>query len=523
MSNIPRRDLAGWLLFSGLHVLNALFHCQWADELQAWSLVRESRNLSELQWLLSDDGHPALWYVLLWPLRFLTANPAAQQVVSSVCAVAVLALLWTRSPFKFHEKVLLSLSFQLGYALSVVSRSYVLGTLLIFLFAALWPAYQKRPWLAWALLALLCNVHILYAPLSFCLALLWIDSRDERTECLSGLSYYLLGVFWCSSVLLFDWGALLKVKSHWFLALPALAVATLLLLAICSRLGARGVLLLAWTALPPMSAMLNRFWGSKGARPEPAFSNFGVGVIPVVNPFQPDYWHLGIPTELGLLLAFVSCLVVILYFRRRPFLLALLGLHAAFLLIVSSYLIPGQPWHAGVFFTGLLGVIWLARREKLSLGPAWLLLVFLVPQALVGANAMIRSKAIPISSCYATAKWIRQQNLPADRLVGFPIFPTLGVATYLEEPIYFPEMNRRTASFDWVSGVKAPVGAERIARRMRLLNLSPTYLVVPLRSERLRDSLAENGVRSKELYRSPPALRGEYEIWELQLSETSPP
>ena len=97
------------------------------------------------------------------------------------------------------------------------------------------------------------------------------------------------------------------------------------------------------------------------------------------------------------------------------------------------------------------------------------------------------------------------------------------MATYLEEPIYFPEMNRRTASFDWVSGVKAPVGAERIARRMRLLNLSPTYLVVPLRSERLRDSLAENGVRSKELYRSPPALRGEYEIWELQLSETSPP
>ncbi|MCA9775731.1 MAG: hypothetical protein KC800_03410 [Candidatus Eremiobacteraeota bacterium] len=523
MNKVPRRDLAGWLLFSGLHLLNALFHCQWADELQAWSLVRESRNLSELQWLLSDDGHPALWYVLLWPLRFLTANPGAQQVVSSVCAIAVLALLWTRSPFRFHEKVLLSLSFQLGYALSVVSRSYVLGTLLIFLFAALWPRYQDRPWVGWVLLALLCNVHILYAPLSFCLALLWIDSRDERTDCLSGLSYYLLGVFWCSSVVLFDWGGLLRVKTYWFLALPTLAIAALLILALRSKLGPRGVLLLAWMALPPMSMMFNRFWGSTRARPEQAFSNFGVGLTPVVNPLQPDYWHLGIPQGLGLFLASVSCLVIVLYFRRRPFLLALIGLHAAFLLIVSSYLIPGRLWHAGVFFTGLLGVIWLARRQQASLGPDWLLLVLFIPQALVGSNAMIRSKTIPISSCYATAKWIRQQNLPAERLVGFSIFPTLGVATYLEEPIYFPEMNRRTASFDWTSGVNPPVGAKLIARRMRLLKLSPTYLVAPAGSEELLKFLDESGITTREIFRSPPALRGRYEVWELQLSDTSPP
>ena len=75
----------------------------------------------------------------------------------------------------------------------------------------------------------------------------------------------------------------------------------------------------------------------------------------------------------------------------------------------------------------------------------WLLLLLLVPQALVGTNAMVRSKRIPISSSYATANWIREQKIPPERLMGFKIFPTLGVAAYLEEPFYFPEMKGETA------------------------------------------------------------------------------
>ena len=56
MRQVPQRRLAGWLLFSGLHLFNALFHRQWADELQAWSIVRESSNLSELHWHLQGGS-----------------------------------------------------------------------------------------------------------------------------------------------------------------------------------------------------------------------------------------------------------------------------------------------------------------------------------------------------------------------------------------------------------------------------------------------------------------------------------
>ena len=522
MRDISRKDLIGWLIFSGLSLVNALFHRQWADELQAWSLVRESPDLSALHWHLNQDGHPALWYLLLWPLRFVTANPGAQQVVACILAIAILALLWKWSPFAFVEKVLLSLSFQLGYNLSVVSRSYVLGTFLLFLFVALVPRYKERPWLGWTILALLCNVHILYAPLSFCLALLWIDSADSPKTCLTGLSFYSLGVYWCSATVLFNWGFLLGIEGRWFLLAPAVAVTVLLLLAILGKPGPRGVAAISWAALPPLGFAFTVLEPGK-AKIAGSVANLGRGVLPIVNPFQPDYWHLGMPDSVGVGLALVAGLTVCLYLRTQPFILALLGLHAGVVLLISCFLHPGHLWHAGVFFTGLISLVWFARGARLSLGPGWLLLLLLVPQALVGTNAMVRSKWIPISSSYATANWIREQKIPTERLMGYKIFPTLGVATYLEEPFYFPEMKRETAVFDWESGAKSKQAAGRIAKRMRELKLDRAYLVAPEGFQSLREWLAFLGVSCHELYLSPKSLRERYQVWELQLSVTSPP
>ena len=522
MRQVPRRHLAGWLLFSGLHLVNALFHRQWADELQAWSIVRESSNFSELHWHLHQDGHPALWYLLQWPLRFITANPGAQQVVASLFAVSILALLWFRSPFGLAEKVLLSLSFQLGYNLSVVSRSYVLGTFLLFLFVALMPRYKDRPWLGWTVLALLCNVQILYAPLSYCLALLWIDSADSRKTCLSGLSFYALGVYWCSATVLLNLRLLPGPVSHWFILAPAVVVTSLLLVAILGKPGPRGIAVVSWAALPPLGFVFTILQPGK-ANIAASVSNLGRGVLPVVNPLQPDYWHLGMPDSVGVTLALVAGLAICLYLRPQPFLVALLGLHAGVVLLISCYLHPGFLWHAGVFFTGFLSIVWFARGARLTLGPGWLLLLLLVPQALVGTNAMARSKWTPISSSYATANWIREQEIPPERLMGFRIFPTLGVAAYLEEPFYFPEMKRETAVFDWQSGAKPKQAAGRIAKRMRELQLDRAYLVAPEGVEALRDWLAFFGVSCSELYLSPNSLRGRYQVWELQLSVPSPP
>ncbi len=522
MSRLPRRDLLGWLFFSGLHLLNAIFHHQWADELQAWSLVRESPNLTELHRSLAFEGHPALWYVTLWPFKFFTDNPAAQQVVGGVFAVAVLALLWAWSPFHFSEKVLLSLSFQLGYNLSVVSRSYVLGTFLLFLFVALIPRYRERPWLGWALLAFLCNVHILYAPLSFCLAVLWLDSTESRRTCLNGLSFYFLGILWCASTILFNWGFLLKLDSRLFLLVPPIVITVSLLLVILGKLTPRAVIAVGWAALLLLAPVFDSFRPGK-AKIIPALSNLGRGVLPIVNPLQPDYWHLGMPQSVGMTLAVISGIAVCLYLRPQPFLLAIIGLPTGVLLLISSYLHPGRLWHSGVIFSGFVAVVWFARRARLTLGPWWLLLILLVPQALVGTNAMIRSKLIPISSCHATATWIGKQKLPPERLMGFPIFPTAGVASYLQEPIFFPEMKRRTAAFDWASGATPAQAAERMANRMRDMNYERAFLILPEGDEAIRSLLAAQGVGTSELFLSPDSLRGRYQVWELQLKVTSPP
>ena len=71
MNETHRSNLIGWLLFSCLHVWNALSHRMWGDELQAWGLIMASRDLPDLHMRLVRDSHPAVWYLLAWPFKNL--------------------------------------------------------------------------------------------------------------------------------------------------------------------------------------------------------------------------------------------------------------------------------------------------------------------------------------------------------------------------------------------------------------------------------------------------------------------
>jgi len=55
-------------LFLLLNLSSLVFHEMWRDELQAWLIARDSKNILELFINLKYEGHPALWYLLLTPL-----------------------------------------------------------------------------------------------------------------------------------------------------------------------------------------------------------------------------------------------------------------------------------------------------------------------------------------------------------------------------------------------------------------------------------------------------------------------
>jgi hypothetical protein len=54
-------------------------HAMWRDELQAWLLARDSRDVFELFRNLKYEGHPPFWHLLLMPLTRIFGFPESMQ------------------------------------------------------------------------------------------------------------------------------------------------------------------------------------------------------------------------------------------------------------------------------------------------------------------------------------------------------------------------------------------------------------------------------------------------------------
>jgi len=113
-------------------------HEPWADEAQSWLIARDlpySRMIfSELRY----EGHPALWYTILWPLSHVFKLPYEfLGYIGATFAIAGLAVLIFLAPFPRLVRYLIASSFFLAYQYAAVARSYNLLPLLAFLAAYL--------------------------------------------------------------------------------------------------------------------------------------------------------------------------------------------------------------------------------------------------------------------------------------------------------------------------------------------------------------------------------------------------
>src|SRR5512138_1715627 len=80
-----------WALFVLLQLFNlyqVLHHAMWRDELQIWSVVRESPTLPQLFHNMRYDGFPPLWYICLWFISLVTSAPMAMQLFHFACSFA---------------------------------------------------------------------------------------------------------------------------------------------------------------------------------------------------------------------------------------------------------------------------------------------------------------------------------------------------------------------------------------------------------------------------------------------------
>src|SRR5262249_25602752 len=147
------------LAYAALIVLVSVRHELFRDEVRAVTITAHSHSLGELFRNIRNEGHPALWYLLLYPLVHATGTLTVLKPLSAAVAILAVWVFVRRAPLARWQKVLFAFGALPAYEYSVMCRNYGISMLLLFAIAALWRERFQRPLLLAALMAILANTN----------------------------------------------------------------------------------------------------------------------------------------------------------------------------------------------------------------------------------------------------------------------------------------------------------------------------------------------------------------------------
>jgi hypothetical protein len=150
------------------------FHELWRDEVRALNIARDSRSPLELIANLHNEGHPILWYAILYIGYTLFRTPVVLVAASFLIAEAAVFLFAAYAPFARWQRVLFAFGVFPLYEYAIMCRNYGLGMLLGFIFCILYPRRFERPLAMGAVIALFANATALCAVIGAGLTALWL-------------------------------------------------------------------------------------------------------------------------------------------------------------------------------------------------------------------------------------------------------------------------------------------------------------------------------------------------------------
>ena len=118
-------------LFAILLALVTSRHAMFGDEAQAWLIARDSGNLLELAQHLRYEGHPALWYVLLYLPAHLSASLVWMQALNYVLSLAVAWMVLTERRLPLAMRVMAVFGVFVFFHMGLMARNYMLAAVLL--------------------------------------------------------------------------------------------------------------------------------------------------------------------------------------------------------------------------------------------------------------------------------------------------------------------------------------------------------------------------------------------------------
>jgi hypothetical protein len=403
----PTRDLLLALPFLVLLYVQLAHHVLWRDELNALGIVWASPTIPSLFWHIHHEGHPWLWYAILWiPSRF-TQSVLVLKVVQGIVATAIILFIALRSPFRQWEKALLLAGYFFVFEYTVLSRMYGV-MLLAFVVYLYWRTeHPDSPIVSALLLGVMASVDTIGIILSIALILEYAAAMYR-----SGRLYF--------------------PRKTALLALGAYAAITAF--AVWSAKPAKDI---SWrtTGRPFADAKdITHLYN--------AFLNYTVlPFIPVKSPRSHFFWNPWLHLHLAVYTLPMILFVAMLYwaFRRRWNLLLMIGAAIMAGTLLGHLIYPGSERHFGVVFLTVVAAAWIMRAEDPAALLPWPVYALLGLSALSSIWAVLGSWERPFSYDKAAADWLVANHLQNMPIVGDEDTSAVDVVQYLHRPVYMIE------------------------------------------------------------------------------------
>jgi hypothetical protein len=428
-----------WFLFGLLQAFNLyvlLNHAMWRDELHTWSMVRNSSTLMDLFYNMRYEGFPPLWFIALWGLSFLSSAPLTMQLFHFACSLVAQLLVMFKAPFSLKMKFAIIAGYYISFEYCIISRAYVLGVLIIFIYCSFDEWLSSRPLARGTILGLLANTSVYGSILS--LAIVVNDIVEviisKNTNCFG--SSRKLGQF------LLTYGLFLSVAIT-FMVPPA-----------------DSFFAVGWDFKPPVLKTFALFCRSL------------ICLLPVPVA-KVTFWNSLYFFEVGAKVAFLVSMgiIALLWFalRSSPRYLRLfaIGFIGIWTFQVIKYI--GYVRHAGTVMILFIACIWLAAKSsKINGSPAsffsqiaiW---VILAMNLVAWGMASYYHFRYDFSGSREMAQFIRNYNntLP---IVADIDYATYSVAGYLDRPFYYARKGKLESFLLWNTEGKNNVGRKAALR-----------------------------------------------------------
>ncbi|MGC4036818.1 MAG: hypothetical protein QM764_12735 [Chitinophagaceae bacterium] len=412
-----------YVIISGFVMLH---HEMWGDEIHSWNIAKGSNSLTDLLHNIRYEGHPPLWYVIIWTISKFTHNLLAVQTIHWMIATASIMMILFMSPLPLSSKLLIPFGYYFLFEYAILSRNYAAGILLALVICSiLYKNFRYKEAIYYVLIFLLSNTHLIGILLAASFHVCFLVYKKEQGLNKANLAYHAL------------FGAIIVLPAACFI-------------------------------FPPSDSSMNvQFWLNRwGIR---NFRNFSQAPLRAFVPIPAwwlfTFWNTQFMIEtanksgvLAVINIFISATIVMLIIfilknSRRSVVLFTANLFFSFVVAMSFFTL-GAARYAGFLYIGFIAACWLYCYVSPLTGTKKLLVnVFLILQVASAIQPVIEDARYPFSNAYRVNELLN--NAPAGERIVCDYWTLNVVSAFADKPFYCIDLQEQISFLTWNNKLKA--------------------------------------------------------------------